>query len=237
MTRVRDVHHLDAGPESFTKGTAVLGRSNAVLQTLHDEKCYVVGWLHPVVLRRRTICCALGGGRRRPALHLTKNLFCRCRIGDECFGRLGTVGLGRVHHTKPRLQRPDDFRRGFDESDSGEQDHATDKIRTIHGQALCHSSANAMAEHVHRARTKRFDDRSDVGSQGMQRQALQPPRACASPAWVNSNSTKPGARNAPGQALEIRRIKPATWNQDDGIAGSIAQEFDPGVGDFNIALR
>ena len=68
-------------------------------------------------------------------------------------------------------------------------------------------------------------------------QALQPPRACASPAWVNSNSTKPGARNAPGQALEIRRIKPATWNQDDGIAGSIAQKFDPGVGDFNVALR
>jgi len=71
----------------------------------------------------------------------------------------------------------------------------------------------------------------------MQRQALHPPRACASPAWVDSNRTKPSARNAPGQALEIRRITPATWNQDDGIAGSLAQEFDPGVSDFYVTLR
>jgi len=72
------------------------GRRNPIFQTLHDEKWDPVGGLHPVILRRRAVCCSRGGGRCGPAFHLTKDLLCRCRIGDELLGRLETVGLGRV---------------------------------------------------------------------------------------------------------------------------------------------
>ena len=115
MTGVGNVRHVDAASKSFTKGMAMLGRGNAIFQTLHDEKWDLVGGLHPVIQRRRAVCCSLGGGRCGPAFHLTKDFWCRCRIGDELFGRLKTVGLGRVL-TEPGLERPDDRRLGGHEA-------------------------------------------------------------------------------------------------------------------------
>lgn len=147
MTGVGNVRHVDAPPKSFTKGMTMLGRGNAIFQTLHDEKWDMFGGLHPVILRRCAVCCSLGRGRGGPAFHLTKDFSCPCRIGDELFGRLKAVGLGRVL-TEPGLERPDDLRLGDDESDPGEQNDATDKIRTIHGQASCHTIAEAVADHV-----------------------------------------------------------------------------------------
>src|SRR5262245_16099725 len=147
MTRVGYVHYLDLRPKSVAKGTAVLGRGDAVHQTLHDEKWYLPGWIHPIVLRRRAVCCSLGGGQRGPTLHLTQNPFCRGGIGDELFGRLETVGLCRVL-SKPCLECLDDPGLGDDEPDSGEQDDAAHEIRAIRGQASRDAIAEAVADHM-----------------------------------------------------------------------------------------
>ena len=86
MTGLGDVHDFNSGPESFTKAMAVLRRSEAVFQTLDDKKWQLPGRFHPVVLRCRTVSGPLGGGGR-PALHLTKDLMCRCRITDRTKAR------------------------------------------------------------------------------------------------------------------------------------------------------
>ncbi len=176
MARVGDVRHLDSVAEFFAKSMAVLRRGDTISQSLYDEECHLAMWLRPVVVGRRAVCRSLGRSRGGPSRHLTQDSFCRRWIGHESFGRFKTLGLGRVL-TKPRLKGPDDLRFGGHESDAGEQDHATDEIRTIRGQASCHSIAEAVAEHVHWPRTERFDDCGYIGSQNMQRQALQPARA------------------------------------------------------------
>jgi hypothetical protein len=236
MTSLGNVHHVDAGSESFMEGMPVLRRGDAVFQTLHDENRHVLGRLHPVILRRRAVGGSLGGGRGRPPFHLTKDCMGRCRIGDESFGRFETLGLARVL-TKPRLQRPDDLWIGSHEADSSQQDDATDEIRTIRRQASCHSIAEAVTNDVRRSGTTRFDDCGDVTGQSMQRQALQFASASVNPAWVDRHGMEAGARDAPGEVVEIRRVKPTPWNEHNGIACSIGQEFDPGAADFNLALQ
>ena len=202
MTCTGDVRYLDAGPELFTKPIAVLRRSDAVFQPLHNEKWYLLGGLHPVILRRRAVGGSLGGGTGWPALHLTKDVMCCRWIADKSFGRFKTLGLGRVL-TKPRLKRLDHLRVGSHESDSSQQDDTTDEIPTIHRHASRHAIAEAVADKVRRRRAKRFDDRRNVGRQGVQRQALQPARTRASPAWVDLYRMKPGACNAPSQLPEV----------------------------------
>lgn len=38
MTGIRNVRHVDAGPESFTEGMTMFRRGDAIFQALHNEK-------------------------------------------------------------------------------------------------------------------------------------------------------------------------------------------------------
>lgn len=48
MPSVGNVRHMDAGADALTKGVAVLGRGDAIVQALHDKEWYLAWWLDPV---------------------------------------------------------------------------------------------------------------------------------------------------------------------------------------------
>jgi hypothetical protein len=83
---------------------------------------------------------------------------------------------------------------------------------------------------------ERFDDPSHICGEGMQRDAFQRTSAFASPAWIHRDSAKARMREAPGEVVEVTRIKAPTWNQHDRIPRSIIEEFNHGLADFYFAL-